>query len=314
MSSGCPLCGSQDNELIEQLDPEFIATLYKTRFGIDLAETAGRRVELRVCADCDLRFYNPAWAAGERLYAKLQQFDWYYLEEKEEYGVAAPYVSENCSVLEIGAGFGAFSEKVQAKSYVGLELSDSAVAFAQQRGLFVYKSSIEEHAENLRNPYDVVCAFQVLEHVPNTRSFVEASLRCLKAGGKLIYSVPSEDSFPGKEVNNMLNMPPHHMTRWTDTALLRLGELFGLTVLEIRHDSLSDHHIRPHAVAQVRNYLTGISGSKHRSLDPRFAKFFAKVLVRSIAVIPEIYLRAKRSKLRGHSVTAIYEKKQVVSD
>lgn len=308
MNIACPLCCSWDNSRIELLEFRVLSMLYKTKLGINLSETDSEQVELRACTSCDLRFYYPALAGEEEFYENLQRHDWYYLTEKEEYEIAVQHVSEKDSVLEIGVGYGAFAERIPAKSYVGLELSDSAVTIARKRGLSVYKTSVEEHAKSQSNAYDVVCSFQVLEHVTNPRSFVEASLKCLKPGGKLIYSVPSEDSFPGWEVNNILNMPPHHMTRWTDTALLRLAKLFGLAVVDIRHDTLSDDHVPSLAVAQVRNSLAKITGSERRSLDPRFATFFARAAVKGLSVFPEMYLRIKKLRPAGHSVTAIYKK------
>jgi 2-polyprenyl-3-methyl-5-hydroxy-6-metoxy-1,4-benzoquinol methylase len=308
MTIECPLCRSLSNSRIELLEPRLLSRLYKTRLGIDLSGTNGDQIELRACACCDLKFYHPTVAGEEKFYESLQRFDWYYLADKEEYDIAAQYVTDGSSVLEIGVGYGAFATKIKAKSYVGLELSDSAITVARRQGLSVHKGSVEEYCTKHGGEYDVVCSFQVLEHVANPRSFVEASLRCLRPGGKLIQSVPSENSFLGQEVNNILNMPPHHVTRWTDTALLRLAELFDLAVVELRHDTLSDRHIQPYVISQVNKSLKRICGLKHRSLDPRFATLFARATVRGLSLFPELHLRFQRSRPAGHSVTAIYVK------
>ena len=308
MNIECPLCRSVRSSRIELLEHHLLSRLYRTQLGIDLSEINGHQIELRVCAGCDLKFYHPPVAGEEKFYENLQRFDWYYLAEKEEYDIAAEYVREESSVLEIGGGYGAFATRIKAKSYVGLELSDSAVAVARRRGLSVHKGSVEAYCTEHEGEYDVVCSFQVLEHVANPRSFIEASVRCLKPGGTLIQSVPSENSFLGQEVNNVLNMPPHHLTRWTDSALIRLAELFGLGVLELRHDTLADHHIRPYAVSQMRNSLNKIFGLDHRSLDPKFATLFARAVVRGLSLIPELHLRVIGMRPAGHSVTAIYVK------
>jgi 2-polyprenyl-3-methyl-5-hydroxy-6-metoxy-1,4-benzoquinol methylase len=308
MTIECPLCRSMNNASVESLEPHLLSRLYKTRLGINLSEINGHQIELRACSSCDLKFYHPIVAGGESFYDSLQRFEWYYLAEKEEYDIAAQHVMEGDSVLEIGGGYGAFATRIKTKSYMGLELSDSAVAVARCRGLSVRKDSIEEYCKEHEAEYDVVCSFQVLEHVANPRSFIEASLRCLKPGGKLIQSVPSENSFLGKEINNILNMPPHHMTRWTDTALLKLAELFGLAVGELRHDTLADYHIPPYVVSQVRNSLNNFFGLEHRSLDAKFATLFARAATKGLSLFPEMYLRLKQLRPTGHSVTAIYVK------
>jgi SAM-dependent methyltransferase len=308
MSVECPLCLSRNNRSIELLEPDLLPLLYKRRFRMDVPEGKGQRIELRVCYNCDLQFYHPMVVGEEKFYESLQRFDWYYLTEKEEYDIAARHVTDDSSLLEVGVGYGEFAKRIKTKSYVGLELSDSAVATARRRGLRVYKSSVEAYAAKHKEEYDVVCAFQVLEHMASPRSFIEASLKCLKPGGRLIQSVPSENSFMRYEVNNILNMPPHHATRWTDSALRKLGELFELTVLEIRHDTLSERHLRPYAITQIRKLLNRICGRQHRLLDPQFAKLPARVAVRGLSFLPEMYLRFKRSRPAGHSVTAVYVK------
>jgi len=308
MTPECPLCCCSNNSATELLELRLLSGLYKRQFGIALPGAKERQIELRACRCCDLRFYHPAMAGDEEFYERLQGFDWYYLTEKEEYDIAAQHVAHDASVLEVGVGYGAFAKRIETKAYVGLELSESAVAMARRRGLSVYKSTIEAYATEHEGKHDVVCSFQVLEHVTNPRSFIEASLRCLKPGGRLIQSVPSESSFLSQEINNILNMPPHHLTRWTDTALRRLAELFGLALVEIRHDALSEMHVQAYASTRIRKSLNRILGREHRSLDAKFATLFARAGVRGLSFFPEMLLRFRRSKLAGHSVTAVYLK------
>ncbi|MGV2387332.1 MAG UNVERIFIED_CONTAM: hypothetical protein LVR29_00250 [Microcystis novacekii LVE1205-3] len=48
---------------------------------------------------------------SENFYEKLQVFDWYYLEEKNEYDYASQFIKPSDSVLEIGCGKGSFCSK-----------------------------------------------------------------------------------------------------------------------------------------------------------------------------------------------------------
>ena len=59
-------------------------------------------------------------------------------------------------------------------------------------------------------------------------------------GGLLIVAVPSEDGIARYYINNILNVPPHHISRWKDSALCKIAELFSLELVDIWHDKLSE--------------------------------------------------------------------------
>jgi 2-polyprenyl-3-methyl-5-hydroxy-6-metoxy-1,4-benzoquinol methylase len=92
-----------------------------------------------------------------------------------------------------------------------LEFNDEGIKKAKSAGLNVIKESIEVHAVENEAKYDVVTSFQVLEHIGDSRNFIEASLKGVKPGGKLVISVPSYDSLVSVQLNNTLNLPPHHI-------------------------------------------------------------------------------------------------------
>jgi 2-polyprenyl-3-methyl-5-hydroxy-6-metoxy-1,4-benzoquinol methylase len=275
---------------------------------IDLENQTFDAIQLRQCGNCDLRFYRPEFSGDENFYESLQKFDWYYMSDKQEYDFAAQYITSEDQVLEVGAGRGVFATKINAKSYVGLELSEAAARLARQDGAAAHKCSVEEHSIDHANCYDVVCSFQVLEHIVDTRSFLESSLKCLKRGGKLIQSVPWEDGFIGTQSNNVLNMPPHHATRWTDSALRKVAELFHLQVVAFGYEILSDLHIRAYATALIENSLNRVLGREHRTLDATLNSLLVKAPVRGLSLLLEKGLQFKALRPAGHSVTVVYTK------
>lgn len=59
----------------------------------------------------------------------------------------------------------------------------------------------------------------------------------------LIIAVPSQDSFLKYHVNGILNMPPHHVSRFSDKTLHTIADIFNLKLLEIYHEQVQPEHI-----------------------------------------------------------------------
>jgi SAM-dependent methyltransferase len=308
MAATCPLCCVSNTSLVETFAFTQLRRLYRKQMKLDLGHRDLSAIDLRRCDACDLRFYDPVFSGDEEFYGALQKADWYYLSEKQEYDFAAQYISSEDRVLELGAGRGAFAAKVRPRSYVGLELSAAAASQARQRGIEVYKHSVEEHAKEHAGNYDVVCSFQVLEHIPDPRNFIESSLKCLKSGGKLIFSVPREDGFLGRQSNNALNMPPHHSTRWSDTALRAIAGLFHLQIVAFGYDMLSDLHVRSYSVGLIQNGLNNLLHRRQRSMDALFDSVVVKAPIRLCSLFLEKSLQDRALRPAGHSVTVVYRK------
>ena len=83
-------------------------------------------------------------------------------------------------VLEIGGGQGGFAGQLEGVDYVGLEFNDEAVEIARARRVRILNEPLEQHVLNNRAGYDVVCAFQVLEHIAQPRPMLQNALACLK--------------------------------------------------------------------------------------------------------------------------------------
>ena len=157
------------------------------------------------------------------------------------------YIKNGDIVLEVGCGKGAFSRKIETPNYTGLEFSRNAIEIASKANIKILNEFVEDHSNSNSEIYDTVCSFQVLEHVAKPNSFIESCLKCLKPGGLLIFSVPSDDSFIGSLTNNIMNIPPHHVTRWTDKTLKYVADYFGIRLIDIHHEKLADVHKRLYA-------------------------------------------------------------------
>lgn len=306
----CPLCNSKEIDIVEQIAVKDIAGLYGKLLGgsITLGFPDKKDISLCNCNSCDLKFFHPAMTGSEEFYEKLQKFEWYYLQDKYEYDFAGKFIDDNASVLEIGCGKGSFAEIIVAKKYTGLEFSQKAVSMARQRGLNVINESVEEHAKGNSQRYDVVCSFQVLEHVSEINKFLKNAIECLKPGGLFMVTVPSADSFLPLVRNGILNMPPHHVSWWHDKTLHFIAEMFDLGIVELEHEPLSDIHKELYASTVACIALNDLFGRKRKLID---TSFIGKVVGLSSVLLGKLYSRGINDiKMRpnGHSVIVVYRK------
>lgn len=314
MNRCCPLCHSENIHGIETVQVADLKKSYKKMLGDSISdEFIGiQSILFMHCEKCDLKFFNPAITGSETFYEKLQKIDWYYMDEKDEYDYAKRFIDEEDLVLEIGSGKGAFSRKIKSNNYIGLEFSSKAIDIAAKDNISILNESIQKHAVNNSNKYDVVCAFQVLEHVADIKSFIESSIKCLKPNGILIYSIPSADSFvslaPYGILNKPLNMPPHHISWWSDKALCNITDLFGIQLIDIYHEKLADIHKQWYAYTVSMRAINNLLGRTQPLLDRTLKTNILMILAHIAGFFYKQGLDDKRILPRGHSVTVVYKK------
>lgn len=236
----------KESSFIFHIPSKDIIHLYQKELGIDVSPYFKDTPQVGVyqCPDTHYRHYYPNHLAGDgKFYEALQKYPWYYSEWKWDYNEAIHFIEEGSTVLDIGCGSGKFLNYLKEKKKcecTGLELNESAINHAVQRGLNVKKEFVQQHAEDINNRYDVVCAFQVLEHIADAGSFLEGAIKCLKPNGKLIICVPNNNPwFYQYDQFHTLNLPPHHMNMWNEESLTRLAAYYGFDKVEIKEEPVS---------------------------------------------------------------------------
>ena len=249
-----PLSGSDDCTLIKTIDAKTIASRWLKELGVDW-EPDSSPVEVQYWSDnkSGLCFYTPASAAGdESLYLQLQKFPWYYMNEKWEFGYALQLLrkyspNRQPKVLEVGVGRGAFLKQAQICGYdvSGVELNNEGAQAARRMGFTIFEQNLGSLSTDHAESFDVVCGFQVLEHLPNPKSFLEQALALLKQGGCLILSVPNSEVAQrmDPERNDLLDQPPHHMTHWSKEVFYFLEEILPVRVIDVAFEPLAPYHV-----------------------------------------------------------------------
>jgi len=105
----------------------------------------------------------------------------------------------------------------------------------------ILRETLTDHARSNAAKYDVVSAFQVIEHIPDPLGFATALVQLLRPGGLLILCAPLHPSRLTEIPNFVLNLPPHHLTWWNTKAFAALAGALNLEPIDITELPPSPH-------------------------------------------------------------------------
>ena len=304
-----PITNTTNTRLSATFDVSDIIGLYKRQLNIDVSRffINLKTIKLYKCLDTGYKFYQPQSLAGdgmfyENLHKALNEN--YYHSWKFENQLAFDNIQPGDKVLDIGCGIGNFLTRASEKSdhVYGLELNEDAVRICENKGLRVYNQLIEDHASTHESFYDFVVIFQVLEHITDVDLFVNASLKVLKPGGKILIGVPNnEPYFGGYDKFCTLNLPPHHMGLWSIKVFKKFSKLFNLTILKVKYDVKG--RILAHTYLRAK-YLAGVKSlpGNHSILDK------IKIISASLISFPESLFTKWLFGLKGSHIAVLFKK------
>ncbi|WP_165929296.1 class I SAM-dependent methyltransferase [Flavobacterium hiemivividum] len=274
---------------------------YKNQFDIDIKNYLKNVSEVKIfeCENTGYQFFFPYHIDGDScFYEKLQKFDWYYMPWKWEHECSKKILLGNEKVLEIGSGGLGFVENLAKSGFdiTGLELNEDSIEKASKLGLKVLNESIQIHAVHNFENYDVVCSYQVLEHISEVSSFIKAQIDCLKKGGKLIIAVPNNNSFIKYSKGGLLNFPPHHMGLWNERSLRNLVNVFDVKVDKVLYEPLQKYHLDWFIQSTINEII-------YRSKFLKWIFNFFKLRKLYVRIVNKI-----RIKIKGHTIMIIYTK------
>jgi SAM-dependent methyltransferase len=154
--------------------------------------------------------------------AELDERHWWYRARRE---IIADLIRrearlpEEAKILEIGCGTGHNLSMLSGFGHVeGLELDDEARALSEKRlGRQVMSSPLPELAGVSDGRYDLVGAFDVIEHIDDDKAALASIATKLKPGGRFMMTVPAHQwMWTAHDVAN------HHKRRYSKRALRQL--------------------------------------------------------------------------------------------
>jgi 2-polyprenyl-3-methyl-5-hydroxy-6-metoxy-1,4-benzoquinol methylase len=189
---------------------------------------------LRRCDRCDLIYADP-FVSGDAEFYRLAFPDTSYPRQKWEYDRTRQALRERSLVrphlLEVGAGTGAFLRQMledgcSPANLQAFEFSLSGRAAIE--GLGINCLAADLRTVDLARNFDVVCMFQVLEHLDDYGGLFEALERILRPSGHLFITTPHAAWISLNESRDLLrDMPPNHLSRWSHISFAALAHRFG---------------------------------------------------------------------------------------
>src|SRR5690606_16929178 len=87
--------------------------------------------------------------------------------------------------------------------------------------------------------------------------------------GKLIISVPSNSFYIQYSVNDILNFPPHHSSRYPDEFFYKIQKIFNIKLVSIKHQILEPIHKAVYLKAVIYTKILKLMGRDFKRIDNR---------------------------------------------
>lgn len=247
---GCPACAGRD----------YVLAMRKDRF------------QYVQCTECRTIFVTPRpprkmldefYAASESSRYWVHHFFMPVAEARREqiFRPRAEFIARVLAeaphdvVADVGAGFGLFLEELKAAwpstRLVAIEPSPDMAAFCRARALETRQTTVEE-LTGWDGQFDIVTAFELLEHLYDPSSLVVQAFRLLRPGGHLVLTTLNGEGFDIQVLweRSRSVFPPHHLNFLNPSSLVRLCEHAGFDVISSTTPGRLDWDIVEQAIAR----------------------------------------------------------------
>lgn len=236
-----------------------------------------------VCRRCGLMTVNQSFAAEDL--KRFYQEDYFKGREYVDYVADKPaqqktlrnhlrvvrrHVRPGGRLLEIGCAYGFFLELIRSEypGSVGVDVSSAGIAHARAQGLQAEEGDLLRL--QFEQPFDGVCLWDTIEHLPNPRDVVQRGAELLKPGGHLFLTtgdfgalLPRLQGLSWRQIH-----PPTHLFYFTRLSFRELCPRVGLQV--VRFSTVRVHRRLGSVFQSVKNFYG-------RSLTGRLASLALRV-------------------------------------
>lgn len=321
----CPVCGDDETVALfvvssDDVERHFFRDPNDPRCGplARQVEAVWNQTTCRFvqCQHCGFAFADPFVAGDEDFYRLAYNEGTSYPTWKWEFQRTLTVIESLCqgvqtevlSLLDIGAGDGAFVDSlsprlIQRERVTCLEYSKVGVAAIRRRGIRCLAKDVRDvDSEHLGGPFDIVCLFQVLEHLDGLDQFFSKLKEITTDGAHVFVAVPNPiqrrffDSYGLYQ-----DLPPAHVGRWAPHPLEVIGARHGFQVVasEVQPESYSSKALKFCLLRLKRWRLSAfMDGIRVQSIR----RLLKALLLPPIAVLSAVPLASLRRKQLGTSL------------
>jgi 2-polyprenyl-3-methyl-5-hydroxy-6-metoxy-1,4-benzoquinol methylase len=279
----CPVCSNRNGHVLYSVNSDQAAQHYvlneveseRHKLLREHIESLWRQSTCDVvrCAECQFCFADPFVSGDARFYELAYQRSgyprWKWEFERTFEALATLQARgglRNFRLLEVGAGNGAFIRRIApeltAKANVlCTEYSDFGRTAITEYGVKCTAQDVRElRAENV-GTFDVICMFQVLEHLDQLDRLFEHLSSLAKGAAHLFIGVPNDQRIEFNELHgSLLDMPPNHVGRWNRAAF---------EIISRRHNwKLAEHGVQQEDfMPKARQFAIYRYGRRSQSRD-----------------------------------------------
>jgi len=219
----CPVCdsGRQVVKFMQSNNENDPNKLYGAASGIPGTQ------RIVTCLDCKMIFESPRFDAqtiinGYMASQEEEHDSQYHMRVYSFFKALKKQMKrippQGSKILDIGTAGGAFLEAAKQFGYdaYGMEPSADLVARGKKRGLQIEQGTIENHSFETGS-FDMVCLWDVIEHLPNPKAALVEIKKLLKPNSILLINFPdigtTQAKLVGKKFWWILSVHLHHFTR-----------------------------------------------------------------------------------------------------
>ena len=273
----CPICENNDHssflkKKIEVLDP---IKLYGAANGIKDTQ------DLVKCNICSLIYENPR--LSEQLiidgykYSNEDGHDTqYHLRVKSFYKAISKIKKKlppDPHILDVGSAGGAFIEAALQhgfKNVEGIEPSEQLFEKATKRNLKIFNGDLKEFVRKNDKKFDLICYWDVIEHLADPKKELELSKKILNNDGLLLINFPDIGTLQAKLFGkNFWWIISVHLVHFTKNTMERLLDLVGFKTVYI---SKYWQYLELGYLIEMAIRLNFFGASTLNKLTPKFIK------------------------------------------
>lgn len=167
---------------------------------------------------------------------EIEKDHWWFVGRREILSnvISNMKLKKNSRILEIGCGTGGNLFMLSAfGDLTAVDMSSEAVAMAKRKNVIntdIYIGSLPNAMPNFNDKFDLICMFDVLEHIEMHKEAITIIETYLKDDGQIILTVPAYQWLYGKHDEHL-----HHKRRYCKSELLNLVLGAGYQVKKITY-------------------------------------------------------------------------------